>query len=394
MRLIVSIILVLISALIINGQDKTELERQKQATILELKKAQELLDKTSERKSNTIRRVTLLNQGIRSREKLMTTIQTEVELIEEEIDALEMEIRDLEKNIQKGRDEYAQIIYSIYIHHTEEEKLMYLLASEDINEFYQRVKYMKYLKEYRERKVGELQSLMNNLEDRSVSMMKALNERTLLLQEKEIESRKLLQERNQRNSMIQKLSQDEQKIRAEIREKERIRKELEVAIKEIIEEEARRRSSKTLLSSLTPEQKLLGDSFLQNKGRLPWPVQRGLITSKFGLVDHPVLAGVKINNNGIDISTTAGTKARAIFDGEVTSVFAILGANYAVIIMHGEYLTVYQNLVDLKVKPGDTVITKQELGTIHADENEGMAVMQLQIWRSKEILDPDLWLSK
>ncbi|MCF8345676.1 MAG: peptidoglycan DD-metalloendopeptidase family protein [Bacteroidales bacterium] len=394
MRLLFAFIFVVIFPLIVHGQDKAELERQKQATLLELKKAQELLDATSTRKTNTMRRMSVLDQGIRSREKLMFTIQRETKLIDEEINTLELEIRDLEKSIEKGKEEYAHIIYSIYISHTEEDKLMYLLASEDINEFYQRIKYLKYLKDYRERKVKELELMMNNLEERSVALIKARNEKSLLLIEKEMENKKLLEERRQRNTMIRKLSQDEKNIRAEIREKERIRRELENSIKKVIEEEARRRSSESLLSSLTPEQKLLGDSFLQNKGRLPWPVQRGVITSRFGLVNHPVLSGVKINNNGIDISAAPGTTARAIFDGEVTSVFAILGANYAVIVMHGEYLSVYQNLIDLKVKPGDTVITKQELGTVHADADDGVAVMQLQIWRSKEILDPDLWLSK
>lgn len=356
--------------------------------------AKELLDKTKNEKEITIRKVAVLNKGINSRQFLISTIASEIELIDNQITDLENDIRKLDADIRKGREEYARIIYSIYRNHTEEEKMMYLLASEDINQFYQRIKYLKYLKDYRERKVKELESLMVEKEKASAEMLRARNEKAALLTEKEAENRQLVHERNQRSGIINKLAQNEQKLRRDIEEKERIRKELEDKIRKIIEEEARKSSSNSLYTSLTPEQKLLGNSFLANKGRLPWPVERGVVTADFGLINHPVLSGVKISNNGIDISTGTGAKARAIFDGQVSSVFAILGANYAVIIQHGEYLSVYQNLVDLKVKAGDKVVTKQEIGTIHADPNESMAVLHLQIWKSKEIMDPKIWLSK
>jgi len=376
------------------GQSKNELEEQKKSTLRELEMAKELLDKTKNQKEITIRKVAVLNKGINSRQFLISTIASEIDLIDAQISDLENEIRGLDADIKKGREEYARIIYSIYRNHTEEEKMMYLLASENINQFYQRIKYLKYLKEYRERKVLELENLMAEKEKTSAEMLRARNEKASLLTEKEAENRQLVRERNQRSNIINQLAQDEQKLRRDIQEKERIRKELEDKIRKIIEEEAKKSSSNTPFTSLTPEQKLLGNSFLANKGRLPWPVERGVVTADFGLINHPVLSGVKISNNGIDISTAPGGKARAIFDGQVSSVFAILGANYAVIIQHGEYLSVYQNLVDLKVKAGDKVITKQEIGTIHADPDENMAVLHLQIWKSKEIMDPKFWLSK
>ncbi len=392
LRLVIS--LLIFASISVWCQDRTELEKKKQEAVKELEMAKELLEKTRTQKTSTIKHVSLLNKGIEAREGLIYSVTREIELIDEEISELEKEIENMERDIKRGREEYSRIIYNIYKNHTEEEKLMYLLASENINQFYQRVKYMKYLKEYREMKVMELEGLTARLEQRRRDMVLARDEKSQLLKEKESENRTLISERNARNGMIRKLAQDEQRIRRQIQEKERIRKELEDQIKRMIEEEAKKRSANSLLSSLTPEQKLLGNSFLSNRGRLPWPVERGVITSKFGIVDHPVLSGVKISNNGIDISAISGTKARAVYDGEVTSIFAILGANYAVIVMHGEYLTVYQNLIDLKVKVGDKVKAKQELGMIHADKDENMAVLHLQIWKSKEILNPDDWLSK
>ncbi len=394
MRLFLICITVLLGTTCVLSQDKNSLEKRKESTLQELELARELLDKTQDKKQNTIRRVAILNSGIKSREQLIAGIIQEIDLLDQEIDALQEEINVLEKDIQKGKAEYAHILYSIFKNHTDEEKMMYLLASKNINQFYQRIKYMKYLKDYRQNKVEELESMIAELETRTEAMMSARNKQAALLEEKESENRVLVRERAQRNGMIRKLSQDERRIRKEIEEKERIRKELEDRIRKIIEEETRKNAGNTLLSSLTPEQRLVGDSFLQNRGRLPWPVERGVITTEYGLINHPVLEGVKIPSNGIDISTPAGIKARAIFGGEVTGVYAILGANYAVIVMHGEYITVYQNLVDLKVKAGDKVDAKQELGTVHSDPGEDIAVMTLQVWKSKEILDPENWLTK
>lgn len=386
--------IIVLGATCVHSQDKSTLEERKASTLKELELARELLDQTQDKKQNTIRRVAILNRGIKSREQLIAGIIQEIDLLDMDIDALEKEINALEKDIKKGKEEYAHILYSIFKTHTDEEKMMYLLASKNINQFYQRIKYMKYLKDYRQHKVEELENMIIALEARTEEMIAARNKQAALLEEKESENRVLVRERAQRNGMIRKLSQDERRIRKEIEEKERIRKELEDRIREIIEAETRKNAGNTLLSSLTPEQRLVGDSFLQNKGRLPWPVERGVITTEYGLINHPVLEGVKIPSNGIDISTPVGTKARAIFGGEVTGVYAILGANYAVIVMHGEYITVYQNLVDLKVKAGDKVDAKQELGTVHSDPDEDIAVMTLQVWKSKEILDPENWLTK
>jgi septal ring factor EnvC (AmiA/AmiB activator) len=375
-----------------SAQTKSELEQKKQAAQNELKVAKELLDKTQVQKQSSLKRLAVLNRGIRSRSSLIETISKEIKLLDIQIDEIEAEIIPLKVDIQKGRDEYANIIYSIYKNHTEEDKLMFLMASEDINQFYQRVKYLKYLKEYRENKISELEGLMKQLEVQTAEMLKVRNSKADLLQSKEAENRSLLNERTQRNGLVRRLSQDEKRIRMQIQENERIRKEIEDKIQKIIEEEARKSSSNTLFASLTPEQKLVGNNFLQNKGRLPWPVSRGVITAEFGPVPHPVLSGVIINNNGIDISTSFGSKARSVFEGEVTSVFAILGANYAVLVRHGEYMSVYQNLIDLKVKKGDKVVTKQELGTISSDD--GVAVLTLLIYKSKELQNPKPWLSK
>lgn len=376
------------------AQDRQELEKEKEQTLREIQISKDLLEKTSSQKQSTIRRVTVLDRGIRSRQSLIQTIEKETSEIEAEMTDIEMEIRETESKITQGKKEYADIIYSIYKSHTDYDKMMYLLASESINQFYQRIKYMRYLTSYREKKINELEKLIEELQGMNDELNAARDTKLSLLDQKERERMNLSRERNQRNNMIRQLAQDERRLRKQLKEKERIRTELENEIRKAIEEEARKRSSNDIYSAMTPEQKLNGRNFAQNKGRLPWPVDRGILTADFGLIDHPVLKGVKIMNNGVDISSPPGTKARAVFDGEVTKIVAILGANYTVLVMHGEYLSVYQNVVNLKVKAGDKVNVKQEIGTIYTDQEENMAVLQFQIWKAKEILNPSLWLSK
>ena len=139
----------------------------------------------------------------------------------------------------------------------------------------------------------------------------------------------------------------------------------------------------------------MGDNFEQNKNRLPWPVERGIITEHFGIHKHPVLSNVEIRNNGINIATEIGAKVRTVFNGEVSRVFGISGGNTAVIIRHGNYLTVYSNLREVVVKKGDLVSTKQTIGTVFTDTADGnKSILKFQIWRENTKLDPEQWIVK
>ena len=139
---------------------------------------------------------------------------------------------------------------------------------------------------------------------------------------------------------------------------------------------------------------MIGNNFLQNKKRLPWPVEKGIITEHFGIHQHPVLTNVQIRNNGINIATNAGSKVRSVFEGEVSRVFGITGGNTAVIIRHGEYLTVYSNLSEVIVKKGDKINTKQEIGTVYTDLEDQKTILKFQIWKENQKLDPEEWIGR
>jgi murein DD-endopeptidase MepM/ murein hydrolase activator NlpD len=247
---------------------------------------------------------------------------------------------------------------------------------------------------YRKKLVEDLQIEMNTLLLMNNQLEKNKNKNELLLKEKKIELQELEKDKNKSAGIVNELKRQEVSLKKEIEKQESIQREIENQIKKIIEEEAAKAAKAGKALTLTPEEKLISVEFIKNMGKLPWPSDNGIVTGKYGEQNHPVLKGIKINNNGIDVSTAENTKIRSVFNGEVTKVVAILGANYTVIIKHGEYRTVYQNLVNVKVKSGDKVYAKSEIGTVYTDP-ENTAKYHFEVWKGKEKTeDPEIWLSK
>lgn len=212
------------------------------------------------------------------------------------------------------------------------------------------------------------------------------------LRSKEERQKELIQnEQERKKSMVASLSNKQKQLKKDLEEKKRAAQRIEAEINKLIEEE-RKKASKSVMS---PEMKLIGDNFAENKGRLPWPVEKGIITGKFGLQKHPVLAYVDEVNPGIEITNTGKTIVRAVFKGQVVRVFAIPGANMSIIVKHGRYFSVYQNIVNVIVKPGEDVDTKQQLGEVFCDsENGSSSVLKFLIFDEKEKVDPESWITK
>ena len=393
-RILASFFLGAILITTLGGQTKEDLQRQKQKAFDEIKLARELMVQTAEKRSGSVQRIRILQRGINSRTNLIRTLEQEVGMLNGDIEETQTQINRLTAENKKNREEYARLIYYAYRNHTNYEKLMYILAGATISQSYQRYKYLKYISDYRIKKADEIESLIAELDLKENELNLLKNEKLSLLENKEQEQDKLISERSQRSNMVEDLRKQESRLKKEIEEKERITRELESKIREIIEEEARKLSSDNIYSALTPEQELVGNDFKRNKGNLPWPVDRGIITTGFGDNEFPGLRGSSVKNNGIDINSTSGTEVRAVFEGEVTKVFAILGANYTVLIRHGEFLSVYQNLVNVRVKTGDKILTKEVLGEAFSDEVNNVSMVHFEVWQERNILNPEEWLSK
>ncbi len=379
---------------IVTGQSKEELQRQKQKAYDELKLTRELMEKTTAQRSSSVKQLRLLQNGINARAGLISTLESETDLLNGSIQETEVKIAKLSAENMKNREEYARLIYYAYRNHIQYDKLMYILAGATISQSYQRYKYLKYISAYRVKKANEIASLIVELDHQKDQLNLLKNEKLLSLEEKEVEQEKLIGQRSRRSVMINELKRKESLLREEIRENERIANELESKIREIIEEEARKLNSSNIYATLTPEQELIGKDFKKNRGKLPWPVEKGILTVGYGRHEVPGLRGSSVQNNGVDITSSPGTEVRAVFEGQVTKVFAILGANYTVLIRHGEFLSVYQNLVNVRVKTGDRVLTKERLGEAFTDETENVAMVHFEVWQERNILNPEEWISK
>lgn len=373
------------------GQSKNELERQRKEALREISLTNELLKKTERDRKTSLNELILLNRKLRLRNDVINNIYEELRFVDQQIEENKELIDLLEEDLEKVRKEYATMIYAAYKKRENYNKLMFVFAAKDINQAYKRMKYLQQYTEYRRKQAVVIERMSDLIASKLNKLEEYRQEKSALLNQNEVEKSYLADERQEKNRAVVNLQREEKKLREQLREKERIAKELEKAIETIIAEEARRMRD---FERLTPEEKILADNFLSNKGRLPWPTERGVITGTFGIHDHPVLKGVKIENFGIDISTTENALARAVFDGVVKKIIGIPGANQAVIIQHGSFFSVYQNLVEVRVNAGEIVKTKQALGRIFTDRNdENKTILNFMIWQEKNKLDPMPWLS-
>lgn len=390
------IILVVFCITVLNGysQTKQDLENRKTTTQQEIEKSNRILQETKKNRRSTLQRVRILNKRIQLRNDLIENINREIQLINMEIEQRGQVIESLEKDLEEVKEQYAELIVKAYLNRSRRDWMVFIMSSENFNQAYRRMKYMQRFTAYRREQAGLIEKMKNDIAEEVEGLEQDKIQKEALILEKENENHSLEREKRDKNRLVSDLVKREKELMAEIEEKRKIAEELEKAIAAIIAEEARKARSRNVYEQLTPEERLISDNFLGNKGKLPWPVERGIITGKYGVHPHPVLKQITIKNDGVDISTIKGAEARALFDGVVTKIVAILGANYTVILRHGNFLTVYQNLVDLKVKQGDNVRVKQALGTVYTDDDSNQTVIHMEIWRESAIQNPEEWISR
>ena len=384
------------------GQSKDDLQKKKKELEKNINYTNSLLTETKKNKEASINQLTTLKNKIVLRQRLIRTINHEVRLIDNLIDENNEIIRSLEKDLEDVKREYARMIYYGYKNRSSYDKIVFVFSSKDFNQAQKRLKYIQDYGDYRKKQASLILQTKGLLKQKIESLEARRNQKKALLMSKEEERGKLAAERLEKNTIYERLKTKESMLKSDLRQQEKESVKLQKAIADIIAEEirlAREAAKKTSGFTLTPEEAKLSASFKSNKGKLPWPVKRGIITGHFGEHDHAVLQGIKINNNGIDVSTNKGAVARAVFDGIVTGVIILPGANKkAVIVRHGEYFSVYGNLQETYVKKGDHLMTKQDIGMIFTDGKKFKTEAHLEIWKISKTgtikLDPETWITK
>ncbi len=373
------------------GQSKKTINKQISQLEKEIAYTNVLLKTTQSSKSDSYYKIELLARQIHRHEKVLTSIQKEIANINTSIDSKQLEVRKKEAELAALKEEYAKMIYFANRNRDGYDKLMFVFASKDFNQAYKRLKYFEQYSAYRKNQVKLISEHQASL-DNDIKILEKDRAEKLSLRLQETQTKeKLSQQKLEQQRSLNRLKSKEKKLKTNLRKKEKQKLALKKAIEKIIAREAEKLKKKALTAAETT---LSGD-FASNKGKLPWPVERGVLFSTFGEHAHPYLKGIKTRNDGIDIATDEGGEARAIFDGEVRSIISVPGtANYAILIKHGNYFTLYSNIVKAIVQPGQKVKARQKLGRIYKDPSDQSTKLQFQLWKNTTKMNPIDWLAK
>ncbi len=368
---------------------KEKLIEEKSKIEAEIELVNKLLEDTRSKKENTVNEFKLLSRKINNRSLMIRKLNNELALINDEIKENESTLDLYRKDLVKAKNEYSNLIYYAFKSSNHNLNFMYLLASENINQFYLRLKYLQQYKEYRLKQMNLISRLNFVIEEKIVALNETKKEKVDLINKKLIERANLKGEIDEADRIIYVLKGKENELESDLEKKKQIAEKLDKEIESTIKEESR----KNRFASLTPEDKIISDDFAKNKGLLPWPTKQGVITEFFGENEYADMKNLKVRNNGIDITTVGNSYIRAIFKGEVSAIFAIKGTNSTVLIRHGNYFTVYHNLVNVRVKVGDKIETKEIIGNVYQDKITGESIVHFEIWKETDLMNPVEWLS-
>nr|WP_289623349.1 peptidoglycan DD-metalloendopeptidase family protein [Gabonibacter chumensis] len=374
------------------SQSIDEVKKKKEQAEKEISYLNKLLNSTRNNRSTTLQKLTIINQKIVKGKEIIQSLNDEVSYLEKLITDNERIKIHLESDRQKMLDFYAKMVYETWKKKNQSDKLVFIFSSTTLMQAYARYKYFDQVQDYSKRQI----ELIKTANDSLTTVNNKLN---LLVSEKNgkqnliaAKNAELIREQNQANSYVNELKKKEReldkKLKAEIKKREVLANKL----KSLIAAQAKKSGSKNSNYKLTPEEKLISDDFAKNRGKLPWPVEEGFVSEKFGVNVHPLFKQVKLTNDGITVTTSAGADVRSVFTGTVVEIMFIPGYNNVVMIRHGNYLTLYSNIIKVYIRKGDVIKLKQKIGKL-ASDNESSSTLNFQIWRDKEKLDPQLWLS-
>ena len=379
------------------SKQQKELEAQRIRLKKEIKQINTILFKNSKTRKNALTEVEDLQVKLNVRSELIKVTNQQANLLTSKIRINEKNISVQRKELEDLKSEYANLIRKSYESKSLQNRLMFLFSSEDFLQAYKRLQYLKQYARYRRRQgkaISEKTKLLQQL-NQMLSNEKA--DKILLIEENRIVQKEIEKEKKEQNTLIKNLERKEKKLASQISKKEKQQRAIDREINRLIREaiaasnsRVGKKGKKTF--QLTPEAKLLADNFISNKGRLPWPLEKGIVVQGFGRQRHPVVKTTIIQSNGVVIATEPLAQVRAVFEGEVMSVIVIKGSNPSVLIRHGNFITLYTNLAKLYVKKGEKVNAKQAIGEVFTNQQTGKTQLQFGIFNNVKALNPKDWV--
>jgi len=430
-KFLLSLIFVCLTSLSWSQDSQQEkLEARKAQIQREIRENEELLKTVKKKEKSAVHVIVIQANKIKLKEKLINTTERQAKLLSNDMYINQLKINKLKRELEVLKADYAEMIVKSYKSRSEQSRAMFILSSENFLQAYKRAQYMKQYTNYRKMQGDEIKSKSTQLVDYNGKLDVQKTAKKKLIAENEKERLSLLKEKNEQQKVINSIKKDKNKIAADIKKKQQEARAIDRQIDRLIREaiaEANRKAAlekamerakaeskegdtkaeiktraKAIVSSsasvssskivLTPESKIIADNFKANRGRLPFPVEKGFISLGYGDQPHPVFKSLTIHNSGVEITTEQGANARAVFDGEVTSVMVLSPVNKAVMIQHGDYFTVYQNLSSVSVSKGDKVSRKEVIGKVRTS-GEGKTVIKFLILQNTTYNNPASWLS-
>lgn len=414
-RLFLILLLVCSTALAQAQDQKKQLEQRKEQIHKEILRFRELLNKESQKEKSVLTKITENNTRIKLSEQLIANMQRQTKLLTDDIYLNQLEINKLNRELKVLKEDYAAMILKAYKSRSEQSRIMFILSSDNFLQAYKRMQYMKQYASFRKVQGEEIRGKMMKLED----LVKKLNaqkvEKEKLLAENEREKQELEKEKKEQERLVKSIQKDKKKITADIQKRQKEEKEIDRKIDRLIREaiaEANRKAAAEAAAKkgttttkaapaapassskivLTKEGKLISDNFKANKGRMPWPVEKGYISMKYGIQRSPIASTVEIDNAGIDITTEPNASVRAIFGGEVMDVQIVMGTA-AVLVQHGDFISVYRNLGSVSVSKGDKVSAYQTIGKVYTNPQTNKTVLKLMILQNTTRVNPEAWIT-
>ena len=422
---IIIILLLFISTYVLGQTSKADLEKQRKKTEEQINLTNKYLKETKSKKQMSLRELNSLSRLIENREELINNLNEEIQYVNSDVETKREELDSINLSINKEKENYAKSIVQSYKNRKVYNNALYIFASKSINQLVQRLRFVKYLSVAQEVFLRKIEEKKNQL-TRVLNELQGLKEsKETLANQKESEKTVLEKDKEEKNKTLTSLIGKEAELKVQLNKQKKAKEDLNRQInaliaKEIAEANKKAKAeaeknkkttttaktdsktdsksktkteTKTAEPTLTPEAKLISDNFASNKGSLPWPVEKGFISEKFGTHVHDKLDQITVQNNGIDIQTNKSASARCVFKGTVAAIIEIPGMGTTILVSHGDYFTVYSKLKSTNVKQGDVLTSKQIIGTV-GEEEDGISELHFEIWKNQEKQNPESWITK
>ncbi len=386
-----------------------KLRKNREQTLKELNETNKKLNKTLRNAKSSLNELNSITAEIRQQRNLIAKINREIAAINRKQRAVKDTIYLLQKELTAKKRSYAKAVKRMGHRRSEYDELMFIFSASSLSQSYRRARYLKEYSAWRKRQAEEIAERKKQLEELQKELAKSVAEKNAVLKERNAEAEVLEKQEGSKRTLIAGLKKQERQLKKEIERKRKQARELDRKLEQLIAEEERKSSDRadkaeggtstakrsTKGYKMTKEELALSGSFEKNKGKLPFPLSGSYkIVARFGRQQHPELRYVQTENSGIDIETTPGTRARAVFNGVVSRIFVTPGYNSTIIVRHGNYLTIYANLSEVYVRAGEKVTTGQNLGKIYSDSQDGnRTILTFQRWKERTKLNPESWLN-